>query len=150
MHKIKLDNERILEVISRKEIDNYFEASTAKCCVCLISFWKEDDLNKNTITSVVEKLIAKGCEGFVCVGALSEVAHDFIDSILESKGEHSILTTWHAGKSGEPKEDIVDMFINAFYGDLPDTSKAVWLAILNTESEEDNQWRAILLREGTE
>jgi len=112
----------------------------------LLTAWPGFEIPDEALYPLLEALIRREAEWFVCVGTQSARLHDLIDRhiVLNVKDlrlveDRTIATTWH---DCEPLEKAVDFFL--FTVEMQDWDDRSHLAILNLDAPQDAQIGALL------
>ncbi len=112
--------------------------------VVLLSQWERDEKSFQWIKPLVTRLIALGCNYFVCAGQYSESLHDFIDDVSldislndQEESNGNIITTWH---DTDTYDEVSDFFLHS-----TNVSNSSLIAILDEDRLEDIHLKKVIL-----
>ena len=137
----KCFNGRSLLISHRENVIQDIETGDITPSVVLITAWNAEDVSSGQ--RLIQKLMVKGCNYFVCAGLLAEHLHDFVDEVVEAMGSPlaDITTTYH---DDEPADVVVNFFVNTT--EISGIHGGRLVAILNKASPEDSVITELLLK----
>lgn len=106
-----LSRRRAMVLVTVDQLDAALEERRARPIAALLT----DSASRgdfNRLIAAVVRLLASGCDYFVCFGRDSERLHDEVDALAEREAgdsECAVITTWHVDESAS---DVAEFFIN--------------------------------------